>query len=161
MKGSVRFSVLGAAFLVAAHGVARAQEAGWSGPRSLGQRLYVPVYSSIHAMEDRQLDLAVTVSIRNTDATRPFRVEAVRYFGNEGQQRGERFAEPQVLGPMATVEVVIPQSKLSGDTGANLIVEWRSDAPVTPPVIETVMVGIRGTQGLAFSSRAVVLDEWR
>jgi hypothetical protein len=74
----------------------------------------VPVYSSIHAMEDRQLDLAVTVSIRNTDTARPIRVETVRYFGNEGQQRGERFAEPQVLGPMATAEVVIPQSKLSG-----------------------------------------------
>ena len=85
MKGSVRFSVLGAAFLVAAHGVARAQEAGWSGPRSLGQRLYVPVYSSIHAMEDRQLDLAVTVSIRNTYAEHPIRIEAGRYFENEGQ----------------------------------------------------------------------------
>ena len=161
MRRSVRLAALGAAFLMAVHGLARAEDTGWSGPRSLGQRLYVPVYSSIHAMEDRQLDLAVTVSIRNTDAGRPIRIEAVRYFGNEGQQRGERFAEAQVLGPMATAEVVIPQSKLSGDTGANLIVEWRSDAPVTPPVVEAVMVGIRGTQGLAFSSRAVVLDEWR
>jgi len=105
MRGSVRRAALGAALLaVVAHGAARAQEAGWSGPRSLGQRLYVPVYSSIHAMEDRQLDLAVTVSIRNTDAGRPIRVEAVRYFANEGQQRGERFAEPQVLGPMATID---------------------------------------------------------
>ena len=62
---------------------------------------------------------------------------------------------------MATAEVVIRQSQLSGDTGANLIVEWRSDAPVTPPVVETVMVSISGNLGLAFSSRAVVLDEWR
>lgn len=161
MRGSVRLAALGAALLVAAHGAARAQEVGWSGPRSLGQRLYVPLYSSIHAMEDRQFDLAVTVSIRNTDAERPIRVEAVRYFGNDGQQRGERFAEPQALGPMATFEVLVPQSKLSGDTGANLILEWRSDAPVTPPVVETVMVRISGNQGLAFSSRAVVLDEWR
>jgi len=144
-----------------AHDLARAEDTGWSGPRSLGQRLYVPLYSSIHAMEDRQFNLAVTVSIRNTDAERPIHVEAVRYFGNEGQQRGERFAEPGSLGPMATAEVVIRQSQLSGDTGANLIVEWRSDAPVTPPVVEAVMVSVSGNLGLAFSSRAVVLDEWR
>jgi hypothetical protein len=112
-------------------------------------------------MEDRMADLAVTVSIRNTDAERPIRIEAVRYFGNDGQQLGNRFAEPSTLGAMATSEIVVPQSAFHGDTGANLIVEWRSAAPVTPPVVETVMVGMRGTQGLAFTSRAVVLEEWR
>jgi hypothetical protein len=85
MKRRARIAALGASFLAVAYGAARAQEAGWSGPRSLGQRLYVPVYSSVHAVEDRQLDLAVTVSIRNTYAEHPIRIEAGRYFENEGQ----------------------------------------------------------------------------
>ena len=99
----------------------------------------------------------MTVSVRNTGAEHTIRVEAVRYFGYQGQQQGEHFAESRALGPEATAEVAIQQWRLSGDTGANLILEWRSDAPVTLPMAETVMVGIKGTQSLAFPSRAVVL----
>jgi hypothetical protein len=45
MKRRARIAALGtSSFLAVAYGAARAQEAGWSGPRSLGQRLYVPVY---------------------------------------------------------------------------------------------------------------------
>jgi hypothetical protein len=150
------------ALAVGVQGLTGAAVAGWAGPLSRGQRLYVPVYSSVRLLEGRtMLNLAVTVSVRNTDAARPIRVEAVRYFGNDGGERGDAFAAPGVLGPMASAEMVIRQSELVGDIGANLIVEWRSDGPVSPPLVEAVMVGISGTQGFAFASRAVILDEWR
>jgi hypothetical protein len=150
------------ALAVGAQGLAGAAVAGWAGPLSRGQRLYVPVYSSVRLLEGRtMLNLAVTVSVRNTDAARPIRVEAVRYFGNDGGERGGLFAAPGVLGPMASAEMVIRQSELVGDIGANLVVEWRSDGPVSPPLVEAVMVGVSGTQGFAFASRAVVLEEWR
>jgi len=42
MRRIARLAALGAAFLAAANGPARAEDVGWSGPRSLGQRLYVP-----------------------------------------------------------------------------------------------------------------------
>jgi hypothetical protein len=100
------------------------------------------------------------VSIRNTDAARSIRIASVRYFGNEGEPRDDFVAEPGVLGPMASTEVGIRQSELRGDMGANLVVEWRSSVPVTPPLVEAVMVGVSGTQGFSFTSRAVVLDEW-
>jgi hypothetical protein len=45
----------------------------------------VPVYSSVRFLEGWLLDLEVTVSIRNTDPAHPIRVEAVRYFGNDGE----------------------------------------------------------------------------
>ena len=103
-----RLAALGvAALLVGTTARAGAAEVGWIGPRSSGQRLYVPVYSSVRFLEGWLVDLAGTVSIRNTDAARPIRVEAVRYFGNDGGERGEPFAAPGVLGPMASAEVVI------------------------------------------------------
>ena len=99
----VRLATLGvAALLVGTTAPAGAVEVGWAGPRSSGQRLYVPVYSSVRFLEGWLVDLAGTVSIRNTDAARPIRVEAVRYFGNDGMERGEPFAAPGVLGPMAS-----------------------------------------------------------
>ena len=162
MKRTIPLGLVGAvALVVGAQSLAGAQESGWVGPRSSGQRLYVPIYSSIQFLEDRTLDFAVTVSIRNTDPAYPIRVEAVRYFGNDGEPRGDPFAEPGTLGSMASAEIVVPQSELGGDVGANLVVEWRSTAPVTPPVVEAVMVGVSRAQGFAFASRAVVLDEWR
>jgi hypothetical protein len=134
---------------------------GLGRPALLGAALHVPIYSSLPFMEGQALDLAVTVSIRNADPAHPIRVEAVRCFGNDGEPRGDPFAEPGALEPMASAEVVVPQSALRGDAGANLVVEWRSTAPVAPPVVEAVMVGISGARGFAFASRAVVLDEWR
>ena len=47
-------------------------------------------------MEDRQLDLAVTVSVRNTDAEHSIRVEAMRYFGDLKQESGS--TEPCLMG---------------------------------------------------------------
>jgi len=120
-----RLAAMGvAALLVGTTARAGAAEVGWIGPRSSGQRLYVPVYPSVRFLEGWPLDLAVTVSIRDTDPARPIRVEAVRYFGNDGGERGEPFAAPGVLGPMASAEVVIRQSELRGDVDANLVVEW-------------------------------------
>jgi hypothetical protein len=96
MRRIARLAALGAAFLVMANGPARAEDVGRSGPRSLGQRLYVPVHSSIHAMKDRQLELAVAVSVRNTGAEHSIRVEAVRYFGDQKQESGS--TEPCLMG---------------------------------------------------------------
>jgi len=137
--------------------------ADWRGPRSSGQRLYVPLYSSIPFMEGiegQQLDFAVTVSIRNTDSSHSLRIEAMHYFGNHDELQGNSFTEPRMLEPLASAEIVIPQSTMRGDVGAKLILEWRSMAPVAPPVVEAVMVGVSRAQGFAFASRAVVLDEW-
>ncbi len=34
--------------------------------------------------------------------------------------------------------------------GANFLVEWTADGLVSPPVIETVMLGTGGAQGVSF-----------
>jgi hypothetical protein len=129
--------------------------------RSVGQRLYVPIYSSIHYLEGQELNFAVTVSIRNTDGSHPIEVEDVQYYGNQGELHDDPFADVGTLGPLASTQLTIPQSQRAGDVGANLIVVWRSSAPVTPPLIEAVMVGSSRAQGFAFTSRALVLEELR
>ena len=129
--------------------------------RSTGQRLYVPIYSSLAYLEGQPLNFAVTVSIRNIDPGQPIEVTDVQYYGNQGEPHPDLFAPLGTLGPLASAEITIPQSELQGDTGANLIVAWRAAAPVSPPLVEAVMVGSSRAQGFAFNSRAVVLDELR
>ena len=41
----------------------------------------------------------------------------------------------------------------SGGSGANFIVEWSSETPVNPPIIESVMIGAQSSQGISFTSR--------
>jgi hypothetical protein len=127
--------------------------------RSSGQRLYVPIYSSAPYLEGQMLGFAVTVSIRNTDAAQAIVVEEIRYFGTDGTPHDNPMGEVGTLAPMASAQLTIPQSALAGDVGANLVVAWRAPVPVTPPLVEAVMLGSSRAQGFAFTSRAVVLEE--
>jgi hypothetical protein len=129
--------------------------------RSTGQRLYVPIYSSIPYLEGQELNFAVTVSIRNTDPAQPIEITDVQYYGNQGSLHADLFGTVGTLGPLASTELMIPQSQMVGDVGANLIVLWRAAAPINPPLVEAVMVGSSRAQGFAFTSRAVVIEEFR
>src|SRR5262245_42191890 len=51
-----------------------------------GQTIYVPAYSSIFTSDQpHDLNLAVTLSIRNTDPTKPIILISVKYFDHDGK----------------------------------------------------------------------------
>jgi hypothetical protein len=39
-----------------------------------------------------------------------------------------------------------------GGTGANFVVDWAADGPISEPVIETVMIGTQGNATYSFVS---------
>jgi hypothetical protein len=45
--------------------------------------------------------------------------------------------------------------------GANFLVRWQAEAPVHPPVVETVMITTESTLGISFRTTARVLHENR
>ena len=125
-----------------------------------GQRLYVPAYSEVYsANQELTLNMTVTLSIRNTNADKPIFISSVQYFDTDGQLVTEYVETTLRLAPMATTEYVIAQRDDRGGTGANFIVSWGAGEPVYEPVVETVMISISGTQGLALLSPARVLEE--
>jgi hypothetical protein len=60
--------------------------------------------------------------------------------------------------PLASMEFFIEQSNTSGGSGANFLVEWVSESTISEPIMESVMIGVSGTQGLAFTSRGQVIN---
>jgi hypothetical protein len=54
---------------------------------------------------------------------------------------------------------VVHESDKSGGSGASFLVEWESEKPVSPPIIETVMIGAQTQQGISFTSRGQVIKE--
>jgi hypothetical protein len=127
---------------------------------SLGQTLYLPIYSHIHLKtQERTFNLAATVSIRNTDQERPIVLSTIDYIDNSGQTVRRYLKQPRELGPLASTSVVIEESDAAGGLGANFIVEWSATAPVTAPVVESIMISTRSSLGISFTSPARVLRE--
>lgn len=125
-----------------------------------GQTIYVPAYSEIYfGREDRTLELAVTLSIHNTDFEHAIIITSVRYYDTQGQLVKEYLPQPQSLGPMASTDFFVDASEQSGGLGTNFIVEWVAEQPVYEPVIETVMLNAVGTQGISFTSPGRVIKQ--
>ncbi|MFO7750482.1 MAG: DUF3124 domain-containing protein [Desulfobacteraceae bacterium] len=127
---------------------------------SKGQTVYVPAYSHIYIGDrERPFLLAVTLSIRNTDSEESIVVEKVSYYGSDGKLLGEYIERPVTIEKNSAMRFIVHESDESGGSGASFIVEWRTEKSVTPPVIETIMIGAQTQQGISFTSRGQVIRE--
>ncbi|MEJ1958514.1 MAG: DUF3124 domain-containing protein [Nitrosomonadales bacterium] len=100
---------------------------------SLGQTLYLPIYSQIwHG--DRIIDdkyplkrlLSALVSIRNTSFKTPIRVISAKYYSTEGKLLKEYISKPVLVNAMATYELFVERKESEGGSGANFIIQWDS-----------------------------------
>ncbi len=126
------------------------------GPQlSAGQQLYVPVYSHIYIGDkERPFNLAVTLSIRNTDPASGLRLTAVDYYDTEGRLVRSYLEGPRELGPLASIRYVVAEKDVEGGSGANFLVRWEAAKPINAPVVESVMIGAQSGQGISFTSQA-------
>jgi hypothetical protein len=141
--------------LLAASGSLRAD-----GKQSHGQLLYVPVYSEV-PFGDKMLrvDLTVTLSVRNTDGKSPIRVTRVDYYSSSGSLVHAYLKQPAVLGTLSSVEHIVKETDRTGGISASFLVEWESEAAVSPPLVEALMVSNSYNRALAFNTQARVLAE--
>lgn len=125
-----------------------------------GQTVYVPVYPSIyHGDRKREFNLAVTLSIRNTDMTADLTLVSIDYYDTAGKILKRYLTGKKILRPLESAQFVVSESDTKGGVGANFIVTWRSANPVSEPVMESVMIGTGGQQGISFTSRGTVIRE--
>jgi hypothetical protein len=129
-------------------------------PLTKGQTVYVPAYSHIyHGNKETPLLLAVTLSIRNIDLNNSLTITSVNYHETQGPLVKEYIKEPIVLGPLGSDRFIVPQKDTSGGSGANFIVEWHTDKPINPPIIESVMIGTQSQLGISFTSRGQAIQK--
>ena len=119
-----------------------------------GQTVYVPAYSHIYSGDnEKPFLLTITLSIRNIDMKQSITVTTVDYYETQGNLLKKMLDTSVSLRPLESIRYIIPQKDKTGGSGANFIVEWAADAPVNPPIIETVMIGTQAQQGISFTSR--------
>ena len=89
--------------------------------------------------------------------THPITVTKVEYYETQGTLLKKYLDIPVSLKPLESTRYIVPQKDEAGGSGANFIVEWRSETAVNPPVIEAVMIGTEAQQGISFISRGQVI----
>ncbi|MGK7873605.1 MAG: DUF3124 domain-containing protein [Xenococcaceae cyanobacterium] len=125
---------------------------------AMGQTIYVPVYSHIYYMnQQRAYYLAATLSIRNTDPTKPIIITSVNYYDTDGKLVQQYLSRPLQLDPLASTDFFVEQKDPRGGVGANFLVEWIAEEIVSEPLVEAVMIGTAGTQGISFVTPGKVI----
>jgi hypothetical protein len=125
-----------------------------------GTVVYVPVYSSLSLgvnTRTQTVDLAATVSVRNTSSVLPITLQWVRYYDSSGNKVRDYLEKPSALAPLRSVEFVIQRADTSGGPGANFLIRWNGPANVDEPLIEAVMIGQSGNAGVSFTSRGQIV----
>ena len=126
---------------------------------SQGQTVYVPVYSQVlFGNQARTLDLSVTLSIRNIDAKNPININKVAYYDEHGKHLQDFLEKPVEIKPWNSTHYFIKQSDVTGGAEAFFIVVWQAAGKVNPPIIEGIMIGASGQQGISFTSRGTPID---
>ena len=128
--------------------------------RSLGQQLYLPIYSHIwHGDTDKKGQpmktlVSVSVSIRNTDPAKSIRVDSAQYYDTDGKKLREYVMAPKTIGPMGTYEIFVPRGDDTGGSGANFVISWKADTPASQPIVEGFHANLPVGRSIAFTTSA-------
>jgi len=115
--------------------------------------VYVPAYPAIRIMSGRsRIDLATTLSIHNTSRDKPLLLKRINYHDTDGELIQSYLEEPVALRPLGTIEIFVAGEDRRAGSGANFVVDWAADGPISEPVIEAVMIGTQGNATYSFVS---------
>ncbi len=122
------------------------------------QTIYVPVYSNIFSAPRKiPFNLAVILSIRNTDPTNSISVSHADYYDTKGKLLRKYLTNPVMLLPLESTDIFIPEDDTAGGVGANFLVTWHAAKTVNAPIVEAVMIGMKSGQGISFVSKGRAL----
>jgi len=120
--------------------------------------VYVPVYSHVYYQGGSPYQLETTLSIRNTDLDQAIYLNSVDYFDTSGKLVKTYLDRPIRLRPLQTIEFLVERRDSSGGSGANFLVAWLSELQVDKPLVEAIMVGTAGTQGICFARTGIQIS---
>jgi len=120
---------------------------------------YVPVYSDIyHRDGTRRFMLTTTISIRNTSLTDSAYILEATYFDSYGEKLNDFIDSTILLSPLESIEFVVEEVEDIGGAGANFIIHWGARNYTNQVLIQSVMIGSYGQQGISFLSESKVID---
>lgn len=127
---------------------------------SKGQSVYVPAYSNVYSGPKKNpYQLATMLSIRNVDPAAGFKVSSIDYYDNDGRLIRRYLDKALTIGPLGSSHIYLEEKDARGGFGANFIVRWGAERVINAPIIECVMIGATGGQGISFVSSGQEIKE--
>lgn len=124
------------------------------------EKLYVPVYSEIYHQDGtRRFLLTVTISIRNTSTLDTAYILSAKYYDSYGKELKQYIDSTIVLSPLESIEYVVEESEELGGVGANFIVDWGANRYSDQILVQSVMIGTFGQQGISMISESKVVEK--
>lgn len=127
--------------------------------RASSQTVYVPSYARVLTKDGSSQPMASTLVVHNIDPELTISVTRLEYYSRAGAILESFVTAPVTLAPFQSTHALVPIDSLGAGIGANFIVAWTSQDPALAPIVEAVMIGGGGTQGISFASRGRVIDE--
>jgi len=121
--------------------------------------VYVPVYSDIYHLDGtKRFLLTTTVSIRNISLKDSAYVLNAVYNDSYGKQLRSFASKTILLKPLESIEYVIEDAEDKGGAGASFILEWGGSKYSNQMLIQSVMIGTTGQQGISFTAKGEVMS---
>ena len=119
---------------------------------------YLAVYSSIYYQDGtRRFPITATVSIRNTSPTDSAYILSAIYYDSYGKNIHSYLNSALLLSPLESIELVVEEKDNDQEVGANFIIEWAASRCSDQLMIQSIMIGTSGQQGISFLTDAKVI----
>jgi len=126
-------------------------------PSSKGQTLYLPLVSYVYlGPKNKPYELTKTFCFRNRDRKQSLTLLSIEYFNGSGQNLGNVLDKSRIISPLASLQMPVasPKKDQAKEGSPCLIVRWKADNAVTTPLVQCIMIGATGQQGISFSTTA-------
>ena len=118
---------------------------------TIEQTVYVPVYSHVFSgNKAHPFYLAATMAIRNVDPKHSVTVHSADYFDSDGTLVKHHLPGPITLPPMGSHFLFVREHDKTGGPGASFLIKWSGNAAINHPLIEAILIGSSGGQGISF-----------
>ncbi len=119
---------------------------------------YLPVYSDIYHQDGtKRFPITATVSIRNTSLSDSAYVLSATYHDSFGTLIRSYLDSTLLLSPMESIEFVVEEGEKAGGAGANFIIDWAATIYSDQLLIQSIMIGTYGQQGISFLTDSKII----
>ena len=122
--------------------------------------VYVPVYSDIYHLDGtKRFLLTITVSVRNISLKDSAYILNAVYNDSYGKHLRNFVTKTVLLKPLESIEYVIEDAEDKGGAGASFILEWGGSKYSNQMLIQSIMIGTTGQQGISFTAKGEVISK--
>lgn len=127
-------------------------------PRVSFEKVFLAAFSHVVTPHGVSQPLAATMVIHNIDPEIEITLSNADYFDENGKLVKSFLKDSIRLAPLSSHAFIVTVKEQPAGFAARFLVEWSADKPAFSPILEGVMIGGAGTQGISFTTAGKVVE---